>query len=268
MNLSRLLLTPAAAAAALLLSFAPATSRAANPIDLNSDGIPDIWALRYGSGALSPTADTDGDGQKNSAEAAAGTNPTQPGSVIKITSVTANGTGVHVTFPTEQGKRYQLQTSTTLVSPTWVDLGAPLLPGAEGTQTATNNAVGATGLFYRVRVQDIDSDGDGVNDWEELQVGFDPYNAHSNGLAATDDLAAITAGLTQPSVVSVVSIDDSATEPTNGGSAIDTAAFVIRRTGGFKAITVFSIRMAARRRRGAITRRWALRWRWGSGCSR
>ena len=33
------------------------------------------------------------------------------------------------------------------------------VPDGSGTLTATNNAVGATNLFYCVRVQDIDSDG-------------------------------------------------------------------------------------------------------------
>ncbi len=224
--------------AALTFSLAPSSTHAA--LDVSpADGIPDIWALRYGAGALSPTADTDGDGQKNSAEAAAGTNPTQPGSVIKITSVTVDIYGVHVAFPTEQGKRYQLQTAVSLVSPTWTDLGLPLSPNETGSLTATNSAGSATSLFYRVRVQDIDSDGDGVSDWEEIQVGFDPFNSHSNGLGSTNDLATITAGLTQTSVVSVGSIDNSATEPANGGAATDTGAFVISRSGGFKAMTVF-----------------------------
>ena len=117
MNPTRLFLPRAATVAAFFLALSPLRAS----LDVNpADGIPDIWALRYGAGALSPTADTDGDGQKNSAEAAAGTNPMQSGSVIKITSVTADAGGVHLTFPTEQGKRYQIQTTATLVSPTWV----------------------------------------------------------------------------------------------------------------------------------------------------
>ena len=237
MNLPRLLLTRAAAIAALVLSLNTRPARAS--LDVNpADGIPDIWALRYSSGALSPTADTDGDGQKNSAEAAAGTNPTQSGSVIKITSVTADGTGVHLTFPTEQGKRYQVQTATTIVSPTWVNLGNPLAPDNTGTLTATNNAGGATSLFYRVRVQDIDSDGDGVSDWEEMQIGFDPYNSHSNGLSAAGDLAAITAALSATNVVSVSSSNVTITEPPAANVSTDIGTFTLTRSGNLNAITV------------------------------
>ena len=237
MNLPRLLLTRAAAFAALVLSLTPPPTRAS--LDVSpADGIPDIWAMRYGSGALLPTADTDGDGQKNSAEAAAGTNPTQPGSVIKITGVTADGTGVHLTFPTEQGKRYQVQTATTIAGATWVDFGTPLAPDNSGTLTVTNNAVGAKALFYRVRVQDIDSDGDGVSDWEELQIGFDPFNSHSNGLSAAGDLAAITAALSATNVVSVASTGVPVAEPAAPNVSADTSTFTITRAGNLNAITV------------------------------
>ena len=237
MNLPRLFLTRAATAAALFFALAPAPTRAS--LDVNpADGIPDIWALRYSAGALSPTADTDGDGQKNSAEAAAGTNPSQPGSVIRITSVTADANGVHLTFPTEQGKRYQIQTATALIGPTWVDLGTPLAPDGSGTLTATNNAAGATSLFYRVRVQDIDSDGDGVSDWEEMQIGFDPYNSHSNGLSGADDLAAITGALGATNVVTVSSSGVPITEPAAGNVSTDTGTITITRTGNLNAITV------------------------------
>ena len=165
MNPTRLLLTRAATFAAILLSFAPLPARAI--LDLNADQIPDVWALRYSAAALDPNADADGDGQKNSVEAAAGTDPLQPGSVIKITAVTVDAGAVHLTFPTEEGKRYQIQTAATLVSPVWTDLGTPRVPDGSGSLTVTNDEANATALFYRVTVQDIDSDGDGVNDWEE-----------------------------------------------------------------------------------------------------
>ena len=236
MNPPRLFLTRAATAAALFLSLAPISARAI--VDLNADQIPDIWAMRYSSGVLAPAADTDGDGQKNSAEAAAGTDPSQAGSVIKISSVTADENGVHLTFPTEQGKRYQVQTAAALDSATWTDLGTPLAPDASGTLTATNNAGNATGLFYRVRVQDIDSDGDGVTDWEEMQVGFDPYNSHSNGLSGTGDLAAITQGLQSANTITVAATAEHVTEPPTSGVSTGSGTFVIARSGGFGGVTV------------------------------
>ena len=237
MNPPRLLLTRIAAFAALIISLAPSPTRAS--IDVSpADGIPDIWALKYSAGALDPNADSDGDGQKNSAEAAAGTDPMQAGSAIKITSVTADGTGVHLTFRTEQGKRYQLQTATTLSNPTWTDLGTALAPDGSGSLTATNNAAGAKNLFYRVRVQDIDSDGDGVSDWEEMQIGFDPYNSHSHGLSGPDDLAALTTALAATNVVSVTSTGGPITEPPSPGASTPLGTFTITRTGNLNPITV------------------------------
>ena len=237
MNLPRLLITRAAAVAALFLSFAPSPARAS--LDVSpADGIPDIWALRYSSGALSPTADTDGDGQKNSAEAAAGTDPAQPGSGIRITAITSDANGVHLTFPTEEGKRYQVQTAATIDGGTWTDLLAPHSPDGSGSLTVTNNAAGATGLFYRVRVQDIDSDGDGVSDWEEMQIGFDPYNSHSNGLNGAGDLAAITQGLQSANTVTVAPGAQHVTEPPTIDVSAGTGTFVIRRSGGFGNVTV------------------------------
>ena len=236
MKLPRLLLTRAAAVAALFFSIAPSPIRAS--LDVSpADGIPDIWALRYSSGALSPTADTDGDGQKNSAEAAAGTNPNEAGSAIKITSVSADANGVHLTFPTEQGKRYQIQTAPTLASP-WTDFLAPQAPDGSGSLTLTNNAAGATNLFYRVRVQDIDSDGDGVSDWEEMQIGFDPYNSYSHGLSGIGDFAAITQGLQAANTVTVTSLVPHVTEPPASGVSSGTGTFVITRSGGFGSVTV------------------------------
>ena len=237
MKLSRLFLK-SAAAAAFLVCFASTSARAAAPIDLNSDGIPDLWAMRFSAGALSPTADSDGDGRKNSAEAAAGTNPFSPASALRITSVTVDGTGVHLTFPTEIGKRYQVQTAATPSSLTWTDFGVALAPDASGSLTTTNGDPGATSLFYRVRVQDIDSDGDGVNDWEEIQAGFDPYSTHSGGLSGPGDLAAISGALAATNVVSVKTTDVPITEPAAAGVSTDVGTFTITRTGNLNAITV------------------------------
>ena len=237
MNSPRLLLTRVAAVATLFFSLAPPSARAV--LDVSpADGIPDIWALRYSAGSLSATEDNDGDGQKNGAEAAAGTDPFQARSVIQITSVSADTNGVHLTFPTEQGKRYQVQTATMMDSPAWTDFLAPQSPYGGDSLTVTNNAPGAANLFYQVRVQDIDSDGDGVTDWEELQVGFDPYNSHSNGLSGPSDLAAITLGLQSSHTVTIAATVQRVTEPPAVDVSAGTGIFVITRTGGFGAVTV------------------------------
>jgi hypothetical protein len=236
MNLSRALLV----VCLTLVSALPVRAQ----IDLNGDNISDIWVLRYNAGALAPGADADGDGETNAEEAAAGTNPFQPTGLIRITNVTRDGNGVHITFPTEPGKRYQLQSAAALTGAPndWTDEGSPLAPDSGGSLTATDANPGATDNFYRVMVLDIDSDSDGVNDWEELQVGFDPFNSHSKGLNGPDDFSAITNALVATNVVTVTSNGVPINEPPNANVSTDVGVFTIQRTGNLNAITVnFSV---------------------------
>jgi hypothetical protein len=208
-------------------------------IDLNGNNLSDIWELRYNAGALAPGGDADGDGETNAEEAAAGTNPFEPTILIKITNLARDGDGVHVTFPTEQGKRYQLQAAAALTGAPndWVDVGSPLAPNG-GNLTATDPNPSATEDYYRVKVLDVDSDGDGVNDWEELQVGFDPYNSHSKGLNGPDDFSAITNALVATNVVTVTSSGVPINEPPNSNVSTDVGVFTIHRSGNLNAITV------------------------------
>lgn len=219
----------------LALGFFAAPARAV--LDLNSDTIPDVWALVYGSGALSPAGDADGDGMSNAVEGAAGTDPFKPGSTIKVTAVTLDAGGLHLTFPTQAGKRYQVQSTPSLAPAVWTNAGAALA-GTGGDVVATLSAAGATQNYYRVLVQDVDTDGDGVTDWEEIALGFDPNNSHSHGAGGADDLAAITAGLGSANTVSVTAGAAVVTEPPTNNVSTGVATFVVTRSGGFGKITV------------------------------
>lgn len=206
-------------------------------LDLNGDQVPDVWALVYNTGAISMTADNDGDGLSNSQEAAAGTNPFSPASTLKVKSVTIGVPGVTLVFPSQVGKRYRAQSKVSLGSGEWADEGS-FLPGVAGDITTVANRGSSANKFYRVVASEMDSDTDGVSDWEEIALGFDPNNSHSGGASEPDDLTAITTALTAPSVVSVTAMDSLATEPAVGAVASDTASFVISRTGGLKSLTV------------------------------
>jgi uncharacterized protein (DUF1800 family) len=219
--------------AAACLAAAPAYA----VLDLNSDSVPDVWALVYNVGALDMAADSDGDGLSNAKEAIAGTDPFSPSGTIRITGVTQDVYGVHLGFAAHAGKRYQVQSSDSLSTPNWVNEGTALA-GVEGNLTADVGTPGAANKFYRVVVSDVDTDGDGVTDWEEIKLGLNPDDTHSAGANGPNDLEAATQGLTAPSVVTVTSIDNEATEPASGAPATDTAAFVISRTGGLKPINV------------------------------
>jgi ELWxxDGT repeat protein len=53
--------------------------------DKDSDGLPDWWENRFFSQNVNPEEDPDGDGMNNWEESRAGTDPTNPGSVLKLT---------------------------------------------------------------------------------------------------------------------------------------------------------------------------------------
>jgi hypothetical protein len=206
-------------------------------LSVRADVNKDIWSLVYNSGSLPGSADSDGDGQSNDGELVAGTNPLRPDSLIRITSVVVDGSGVRLTFPTHFGKRYQVQNTAALSPAGWSDVNGAYV-GTGNDLVVTVNVPSAVEKYYRVQVQDGDSDGDGVNDWAEQQVGYDPYNSHSKGLTAPDDLASLTAALQSPNIVTVGSSDSTILEPPNANVSADTGTFVITRTGNLNALTV------------------------------
>ncbi len=198
--------------------------------DFDGDGMSDVWELVFDAGTLPPNADTDGDGQTNLAESGAGTNPADSVSLFSVANVGNTSGNVSVTWTSLIGKRYQLQSSTILPATVWVDEGGPL----SGTGAAITAVVPANGAqkWFRVVGQDMDTDGDGASDWDELQAGFDPTKADTDG-DGIDDRTAIQTALASPSVVSVQATSPSASEegPTAG-------TLQISRSGGLNAITV------------------------------
>lgn len=205
----------------------PATTRAG--IGLNH-GISDVWKMLHNAGALDPNGDADGDGLTNGQEAAAGTDPFNPNSVIKITAMSVDASGVHLTFPTELGKRYIIQSNSTLNSATWANVVNAVV---DGTGSALTEVVPSGATFYRVLVQDIDSDDDGVTDWEERKLGFDPLSANTDGTASPSDYVTISQGLAATTIGVRIASTDDATE--NG---LHSGTFTIYRTGKLNQLTV------------------------------
>ena len=225
MNTSRAITL--AAAFALLLSLFTVPLRAV--VDLDGDGVSDVWRLKFNAAGLAPTGDADGDGVSNAKEAAAGTDPMKPSDTMQVRNISLSAGNVVLVWPSVLGKRYKVQ-STTNLSGTWTDA----MGYVDGTGVdVTQQLAAVAGTFYRIAVYEKDTDGDGVSDWEELALGLDPENAHSHGLSAAGDLDWVTTALSALNVVTVDAAVGSVAE-----NAAYPVAFTVHRSGGIGPITV------------------------------
>ncbi|NOS68902.1 MAG: DUF1800 family protein [Verrucomicrobia bacterium] len=169
--------------ALLALFLSMAGSGIAQNIDLNGNGVSDIWELMYAAEGFNPDpdADSDEDGLINRMEALAGTNPLDPRSNPRISSFIVATNTACVSMMGSLGKHYQLQASETLCGSSATNWFNEV-----GIVARTNNVVTLSApadrasKFFRMIVSDVDTDGDGLNDWEEYQLGLDPLSPNSN----------------------------------------------------------------------------------------
>ena len=208
-----------------LLFVLPATSKA---IDLNGNGMSDIWELVYGAQSLNPQADTDGDGMTNLQESQAGTNPFSPASRFAVTRVDPVTGGVTVHWPSVTGKVYHVYSSGNLKN--WSPTGNDIV--GTGGDLQSKQTPNNTSKFYRVQVSDVDTDGDGLSDWEEIQLGWNPNNPSTDG--QQNDYARAVAGLQATSNTLTIS----ETDPTWSPYSATPGSFLIRRTGRLDALTI------------------------------
>ncbi|HEV2210040.1 MAG TPA: DUF1800 family protein [Verrucomicrobiae bacterium] len=217
----------------------------AQMVDLNHNGMSDIWELIYGASALDPNGDADGDGASNRQESIAGTNPFDSNSVPRITVSAIAGTNFSVSMASALGKQYSLQVLQAGPGTPWTNwVTLSSLVVRTGTVVTLEAPANAAASFFRIGIADVDSDGDGVNDWEEYQLKLDPLNPYSNGqLDASGqvlgDYAYVVGKLGSQNVVTISATDPTALEPDLGQVPINTGVLTVTR-GGFplNAITV------------------------------
>ncbi len=168
-----------------------ATPRAfSQGIDLDGDGLGDLWSAYYGAAGLQPQNDDDGDGATNREEEIAGTDPFDPSSVHRFDLKPA-GIGWRVSWMADPSKTYQVEISADLSS--WTPSGADI-KNASGQTNVDLNPTRAI-LFTRVSVADIDQDGDGLTAWEEAGFALSDSNANSNGNPGAGDYASVLASM-------------------------------------------------------------------------
>jgi hypothetical protein len=170
----------------VLLLIASRTAHA-QILDLDANGLSDVWELVYGVKSLDLTLDADRDGVPNRLEAVAGTDPFNAVSVTRISEFRLATNGASVTFNVilngTLGKRFDLQANESFVGGAshWTTKDS-VIPRTNTTVTLSTPA-DLPSEFFRISVADVDTDGDGLSDWEEYMLGLDPLSPFSNGQA-------------------------------------------------------------------------------------
>ncbi|HTA30883.1 MAG TPA: thrombospondin type 3 repeat-containing protein, partial [Candidatus Cybelea sp.] len=98
-----------------------------------------------------PNADPDGDGVINSIENIMGTDPTDPNSLLKMTSITRAANGATVVWESVTNRHYQVFSRTNLTSGAWQAVGGVITPTGASTQYLDTTGTNGT-RFYRVQV--------------------------------------------------------------------------------------------------------------------
>lgn len=202
----------------------------ASAIDDNANSQSDVWEVVFDARNLAALDDPDGDGVNNAGESAAGTNPFDAASLPQLAAAAVPGGAIRLEWNAVLGKSYRVERQTILDSGSWVASGEFIGDGQPTHLDLMPSA--AVAEFFRLRITDPDSDGDGLSDWEERLVGFDPRTANT-AWHETPDLARVRALLVAPNEVTVGLIDGQVSErwPEPG-------VFAVRRRGGIQPLTV------------------------------
>lgn len=116
------------------------------------------WAAGYFPNPNAPEAapayDYDGDGFTNEQERLAGTDPTNGTSALRLANFSraTNGESFSLTWASVPGKTYQVETSQSLLSNQWSDIGPPVTATGATSGLIVPLVPGDERRFYRVRV--------------------------------------------------------------------------------------------------------------------
>jgi hypothetical protein len=129
------------------------------PIDLNHDGIPDLWANQHG--ITNATDDPDRDGMNNLQEYLANTDPTNGASMLKLLSLTITSNfQATIAWASSGGTRYRVQTVRGDLRQGFVDIvrsaSEEIAPGSNGVPstmsfTDMTSPTNVENRFYRVK---------------------------------------------------------------------------------------------------------------------
>ena len=171
-------------------------------LDTNENELSDIWEKAYNNGELfdtlfDPQVDSDSDGWTNALEAIAGTDPfapNPPNGFVRpelsripadLGDIDESGApevitpeAFTLTWQTIAGKQYGLLYAPDLIE--WL----PVEPAFIGNGSVLEYGIplpDADKLFWRVTIEDVDTDDDDLTDAEECVLGTNPLLADTDG---------------------------------------------------------------------------------------
>jgi hypothetical protein len=120
--------------------------------DSDSDGLPDNYQSAH-PGVTGANADYDGDGVTNLQEFRAGTDPKDPKSVFRISSVAENLGSLQLAFDSVSGKTYRLEYRDDWLLGSWLIMQDQISGTGASLQLVDPSAVGVTKRFYRLSIE-------------------------------------------------------------------------------------------------------------------
>ena len=119
--------------------------------DADKDNLDDDWEMAYFNTLdRDGCGDFDGDGFSDRSELAAGTDPTNQGSVLRILTATLQGGSTMLSWSAVPGRRYQIQFKDGVGVPHWSNLGAAVTATTASARAADTTAGAPAQRYYRV----------------------------------------------------------------------------------------------------------------------
>ena len=155
----------------------------ASALDVNRNGVSDVWEAKYPDAAAQPEADFDGDGVRNIDEGKHWTDPGDPSSVLRVEGFHLEGGEARFLFTESRWMRDTVVESENLR--TWTRDGIPVAGNSE-TVAVARPATADRGFYRVVRHDALNSDTDALSNREEEELGTNPELWDTDGDKVSD----------------------------------------------------------------------------------